>query len=123
MMMTSAPNVQFSSSRPIAQALDNIADSLERLVAGVQTLRSHLLPECSPAPVQFDPKDPANKFEVGGLMKLTPRGIEICYRLFDAGMSRYAVAQLMNISFGAASHRLAAWKNLGGPNRVKQPLE
>jgi hypothetical protein len=52
-----------------------------------------------------------------------PRGIEICCRLFDAGKSRYAVAALMDISFGAATHRLDAWKKLGGVNRNKQPLE
>jgi hypothetical protein len=56
--------------------------------------------------------DSANKLEVGGLMKLTPQGIEICYRLFDAAKSRYDVATLMDISFGAATHRLEAWKNL-----------
>jgi len=56
-------------------------------------------------------------------MKLTPQGIEFCFRLFDAAKSRYAVATLMDISFGAATHRLEAWKKLGGVNRIKQPLE
>jgi hypothetical protein len=56
-------------------------------------------------------------------MKLTPRGIEICYRLFDAGKIRYAGASLMDISFGAATHRFDAWKKLGGADRIKLPLE
>ena len=68
-------------------------------------------------------KDSANKYEVGGLMNLTRQGIEICYRLFDAAKSQYAVTTLMDISFGAATHRLEAWKKLGGVNRIKQPLE
>jgi hypothetical protein len=66
--------------------------------------------------------DPANKYQVGGLEKLTKRGVEICYRLFDAGKTRYAVASLMKISFGAATHRYKAWEKEGGLNRVKQPL-
>jgi hypothetical protein len=92
-------------------------------MAGFITLKSLLLPEAEPDPGDFDPKDPANKYEIGGLMKLTPRGIEICYRLFDAGKSRYAVATLMGISFGAATHRLDAWNKLGGASRIRQPLK
>jgi hypothetical protein len=56
-------------------------------------------------------------------MNLTRQGIEICSRLFDAAKSQYAVTTLMDISFGAATHRLEAWKKLGGVNRIKQPLE
>ena len=107
----------------MAEAIDNITDALERVMAGFITLKSLLLPEAETDTADFDPKDPANKYEIGGLMKFTPRGIEICYRLFDAGKSRYAVATLMKISFGAATHRLDAWKKLGGVNRIKQPLE
>ena len=106
----------------VAAALDDITAALERATAGFITLKSLLLPKSKPAFTDFDPKDAKNKIEVGGLMKLTPRGIEICYRLFDAGKSRYAVCQLLEISFGAATHRLESWKKLGGPNRVKQPL-
>jgi hypothetical protein len=111
------------SHADVAQAMDNIADALERVMAGIASLKNILLPEAETAMVDFDPKDPTNKFEVGGQMKLTPRGIEICYRLFDAGKSRYSVATLMGVSFGAATHRLDAWQKLGGVNRVKQPLE
>ena len=107
----------------VAHAMDNISDALERVMAGIATLKNVLLPEAATDMADFNPKDPANKYEVGGLMKLTPRGIEICYRLFDAGKSRYAVATLMGISFGAANHRCGAWKKLGGVDRVKQPLE
>jgi DNA-binding NarL/FixJ family response regulator len=67
---------------------------------------------------------PANRSsdEVGGLEKLTPRGVEVCYRLFDRGLSRYAVARAMDISFGAATHRQAAWRKAGGVNRTKNML-
>ena len=69
----------------VAAAFDTITDALERVMAGIANLKSILLPETDTA--DFDPKDPANKYEIGGLMKLTPRGVEICYRLFDAGKS------------------------------------
>lgn len=111
------------SPSDVAKAMDNITDALERVMAGITHLKSLLLPETEADTADFDPKDPANKHEVGGLMKLTPRGVEICYRLFDAGKSRYAVKTLMDISFGAATHRHEAWQKLGGVNRIKQPIE
>jgi hypothetical protein len=64
-----------------------------------------------------------NKYEAGGLEKLTRRGTEICYRLFDAGKTRYAVSELMNISFGAANHRYKAWEKAGGNNRTRETIE
>jgi hypothetical protein len=42
----------------------------------------------------LDSKDPANKHEVGGLDEADTTGVEACYRLFDAGKSRCAVASL-----------------------------
>ena len=106
----------------VAEALDTITAGLERVLAGFNILKSLLMPEAMADAAEFDPKDPANKQEVGGLMKFTPRGVEVCYRLFDVGKSRYAVATAMDISFGAANHRYQAWKKLGGVNRTKQPL-
>ena len=91
-------------------------------MAGVNSLKNLLAPSVE-SKVEFDPKDSANKFPVGGALKLTKRGEEICYRLFDAGKSRYAVAELMAISFGAVTHRYKVWNSLGGIERVKQPLE
>ncbi len=116
-----SPNVYNPAA--VAEAIENITDALERVTVGFVNLKSLLLSAAETDSVDVDPKDPANKYEVGGVMKLTPKGIEICYRQFDAGKSRYAVATLMGISFGAATHRLDAWKKLGGANRVKKPLE
>jgi hypothetical protein len=106
----------------IGEAIDDITTGLERVTAGFINLKSLLMPKSAADTEEFDPKDPANKREVGGLMKLTLRGAEVCYRLFDAGKSRYAVASLMDISFGAATHRHESWKRLGGIDRTKQPL-
>jgi hypothetical protein len=116
------PNSNAYDPAAVAEAIDDITDGLGRIMAGFTSLRSALLPEADINITDFDPKDPANKYEVGGLMKLTSRGTEICYRLFDAAKSRYAVAALMDISFGAATHRKEAWKKLGGVNRIKQPI-
>jgi DNA-binding NarL/FixJ family response regulator len=67
----------------------------------------------------LDPRSPLNK---EGL-NLTPRGVEVCYRLFDQGKSRYAVAQALDISYGAATHRFHAWEKLGGKDREPRPLD
>lgn len=108
-------------SQDIAEALSNVTGSLASLIAGVNHLKS-LLDSSTVEPDigTPDPLDPANKNEQG---KLTARGVEICYRLFDAGNSRYAVGHLMDISFTAANHRHQTWQNLGGSQRTKQPLD
>lgn len=119
-MLAAAPSPQPDQ---ITAALDTISAGMDKMAAGIATLRQLLSPDQTPTDVGFDPKDPLNKFEVGGLEKLTPRGVEICYRLFDKGMTRYGVAQAMDISFGAATHRHGAWQKAGGLERVKQPLD
>ncbi len=91
----------------ILDLIDSIQGQLERLRGMVQ-----------PQAFEFDPRDPHNKLPDG---KLTPRGVEVCYRLFDAGKTRYAVAEEMGISYGAATHRLEAWKKAGGIDREKAP--
>ena len=67
----------------------------------------------------IDPGSPLNKSN----QFLTKRGVEVCYRLFDMGKTRYAVAEAMKISYGAATHRFHAWEKLGGRNRDRQPLD
>jgi hypothetical protein len=120
-MKTDVQNVGYDYAA-IGVILDDIASSFERAMAGVASLKAQLVPENNSATLDFDPKDPANKHTVGGLEKFTDRGIEICYRLFDARKTRYAVSELMDISFGAANHRFKAWEKAGGFNRSKQNL-
>ena len=103
-------------------AIDDVIAGLEKVLSGLVALRQSLGEPVS-LDAEFDPKDPRNKYEVGGLEKLTPRGVEVCYRLFDRGRSRYAVAQAMEISFGAATHRFEAWQKLGGRMRQKQHID
>jgi hypothetical protein len=66
----------------------------------------------------LDPKSPLNKNGVN----LSPRGIEVAYRMFDEGRTRYAVSEALDISYGAATHRFHAWEKAGGKNRTRQPL-
>ena len=95
--------------QPALSLIDSIQADLDRLRGLIQ-----------PQATQLDPKDPRNKYPDG---KLTPRGVEICYRLFDKGATRYAVSRDMDISFGAASHRQTAWKKVGGAARSKVRLD
>lgn len=95
--------------QPALSLIDSVQADLDRLRGLIQ-----------PQALQFDTKDPRNKYSDG---KLTPRGVEICYRLFDKGATRYAVSRDMNISFGAASHRQTAWKKVGGAARSKVRLD
>jgi DNA-binding NarL/FixJ family response regulator len=102
------------SDRDIADALDLIRtarDNLDRLEARL-----------SQNPKQLDDLDPRSPLNKDGV-NLTRRGVEVCYRLYDQGKSRYAVAQALDISYGAATHRFHAWEKLGGKNRQRQPLD
>jgi hypothetical protein len=87
-------------------------DLIDTIHADIERLRG-LLHASEDLPT-FNPKDPRNKSPDG---KLTPRGVEVCYRLFDKGKTRYAVKEAMGISFGAATHRLKAWTKAGGTSR------
>ncbi|WP_316181367.1 MULTISPECIES: hypothetical protein [unclassified Bradyrhizobium] len=98
------------SQEAITSLIDSIQEKLDQLRGLIQ-----------PSGIEVDdPKDPRNKLPDG---KLTERGVEVCYRLFDAGMTRYAVKEAMGISYGAATHRMDAWKKAGGHNRPKMAID
>jgi hypothetical protein len=90
--------------------IDEIQDKLDRLRGLVHPQTRDI----------SDPKDPRNKLPDG---KLTDRGVEVCYRMFDAGMTRYSVAEAMGVSYGAATHRRDAWKKAGGHDRPKMSID
>lgn len=92
-----------------------IVELIDRIEGDLARLKGLLAP-----PVHaFDPADPRNKSCDG---KLTPDGVECCYRLFDEGKSRYSVARSMKISFAAATHRFQSWMKEGGSQRRKPKL-
>lgn len=89
---------------PILDLVASIEADLQRLKGMLQTQTE-----------TFDPASPHNKTCDG---KLTPEGVECCYRLFDEGKSRYSVARAMKISFAAATHRFNAWRKAGAEKRT-----
>lgn len=91
--------------KPVLALIASIEADLVRLKA---MLEPHL--------EKFDPANPHNKTTEG---KLTPDGVECCYRMFDEGKSRYSVARAMKISFAAATHRFKAWREAGGASRKR----
>ncbi|HEX8223260.1 MAG TPA: hypothetical protein VF605_05540 [Allosphingosinicella sp.] len=70
-------------------------------------------------PTLQDGHHPSNK---NGL-NLTPRGVEILYRVFDDGGGYNRAAKMLSISQGAAKNRKASWLAAGGLNRKKQLLD
>jgi hypothetical protein len=70
-------------------------------------------------PTLADGHDPRNK----NGQNLTPRGIEILYRVFDDNGGYNRAAKMLNISQGAAKNRKGSWLKAGGTNRVKSVLD
>ncbi len=64
----------------------------------------------------MDPRHPANQYEDG---RLTRRGEEVCYRLFDQGLSAAAVAHLMGLKLNSTRIRRDRWLAIGGDGRPK----
>lgn len=71
------------------------------------------------SPTLADGHDPRNK----NGMNLTPRGVEILYRVFDEGGGYNRAAKMLNISQGAAKNRKGIWIKLGGQSRAKHILD
>jgi hypothetical protein len=67
-----------------------------------------------------DPQHPLSKYDDG---RLTKRGVEICYRLFDMGKSSIAVAHLTDLSLSASRKRMRMWAAAGGADRAKVNIE
>jgi hypothetical protein len=63
---------------------------------------------------EFEPAYPDNQYDDG---RLTARGVEVCYRLYDRGRSPMAVAHLMGLSLRAAVKRQSMWRAVGGARR------
>ncbi len=97
-----------------------------KILAFIQAARENLdriEAEISPTePEEDDALDPASPLNKSGQF-LTERGVEVCYRLFDRGDTRYAVKEAMKITYGAATHRFHAWEKLGGKDRERQSLD
>lgn len=102
-----------------AHDITDIAQLLQAIRENVERIEAILSPAKKDDEDDLDPANPLNKIGTN----LSERGIEVCYRMFDAGKSRYAVASALRISYGAATHRFHAWEKLGGKNRQKKSLD
>ncbi len=69
---------------------------------------------------ETDPRHPSNHYDDG---RLTLRGEEICYRLFDQGLNPMAVAHLMGLQLTSARNRQRSWVKLGGKQRPAVDFE
>ena len=65
---------------------------------------------------------PAHPANIGRNGRLTKRGVEVCFRLFDLGKSPTVVAYLMYISVRAARERHRGWLKAGGKERRRGDL-
>ena len=67
-------------------------------------------------PTEEEGADPRNK-DMNG--KLTPRGVELTYRLIDAGLGYNRIGRIMRITQQAAKHRKGRHQLEGGLGRTK----
>src|SRR5690242_9687645 len=113
---------QTSTITAVEATRANLIDMVNR---ACDDLITQLSPQVVPTGVTFktptlsDGHDPRNK---NGL-NLTPRGVEILYRVFDDGGGYNRGAKMLNITQGAAKNRKALWRKLGGRNRQKAVLD
>ena len=82
----------------------------------INNLNSELSLEGTEFEGDWHPRHPLNQYDNG---RLTKRGVEICYCLFDMGKSIMAVAHLTGLSLIAARRRQRMWMALGGPEHTK----
>jgi len=102
------------------KALDRRIRKLVRQRRGaIATLNDELTLAGSPLTGLFDPGWPENRYDRG---RLTPRGVETYYQLFDMGKSVMAVAHLMDLSLESARKRERKWQDLGGDQREKRVI-
>lgn len=85
----------------------------------IKRLNAELSLEGSELVGELDPQHPLSKYDDG---RLTRRGIEICYRLFEMGKSMPAVAHITGLSLIATRKRRRMWTALGGLNRVREDI-
>ena len=113
MTLTGAPLLFESAEKTFEGELRRlrrkITDQIRRRRQKDATIRAELSLKGTEFTDAWHPDHPENQYESG---RLTKRGVEICYRLFDAGKSPLAVAYLMHISLRAARKRQGQWRTL-----------
>jgi hypothetical protein len=109
-----------SAEKTFLAEIKRLRSKISRLAKIRQTKIKALNAELSLEGADFkgegDPRHPLSKYDDG---RLTKRGVEICYRLFDRGKSTMAVAHLTGLTLVAARKRHRMWTASGGVDRAK----
>lgn len=109
-----------SAERTFLAEIKRLDHKIARLIQirrrQIQLLNAELDLKASGLQGDLNPRHPLNQYDDG---RLTKRGAEICYQLFDMKKSEMAVAHLTGLSLRAASKRRKTWNELGGQRRVK----
>jgi hypothetical protein len=118
LMFESAERTFLAEIKALKRKIGKLARARQKDLAAVNA-------ELKLAGTQFDNNDcfPGHPLHQYDNKRLTRRGVEICYRLFDSGRSPMAVAHLMDISIYAARKRHKTWAALGGADREKVDLD
>lgn len=97
-----------------------IVRQLKERNAAINKLKAEMSLKGTGLEGEYDPYHPRNHFEN---KRLTKRGVETCYQLFDRGKSEMAVAHLMRLSLLSVKKRKKMWVTLGGKSRTKVDIE
>lgn len=89
---------------------------MKKRKADIATLNAELSLEGTELNEELHPRHPLNQYANG---RLTRRGEEICYRLFDLGKSQHATAQLMGLALPSIRARFRKWRQIGGRKRKR----
>lgn len=101
--------------------LDRTIDRLtQRRVDQIKALSGELTLKGLDLTETSSPRHPLSQYDN---KRLTKRGEEICFRLFDAGKSPMAIAHLCDISLVSARKRHRQWLTLGGTSRLRAELD
>ena len=98
--------------RKITRLYDERIKAMESIQGELSRIRQHYRGEASPG-------HPLNQYDDG---RLTPRGIEICYRLFEDHYSNAAIGAALGISIKSVQNRRHLWKAGGGESRSRQVI-
>ncbi len=110
----------FGAEQALRSGLKRLDRTIQRQMAQRKIETEELKSEMSLKGLGFEgdrvPYHPHNQYESG---KLTARGVEICYLLFDFGKRPIVASHLMRMSLRAVSKRFKMWEAIGGTNRAK----
>lgn len=122
------PSMHQLSFGALERAYDEDLKALDRIIRRqysvrrrkMKQLNTELKLEDTGLVGDLHPRVPANFTPAG---KLTPRGIEICYRLFDVGKSPLGVAYIMGMTYKSMLNRFKSWHKAGGRNRQRAEVK